>query len=294
MVITWEVKENIDIYEEVLSNMSQLFIELGVSDNPLKIYETFLYMYQNGYLSMGEYSDQFPSSYKNLEENGFIPMDITGSFLFTNYGLCRHTSDFLSHLYFGLGYDNSQIFTYHPDLRIQVNNIGPNFLTNKEAQEYIDTSLIDFPYFEKQERHIARTLGYISITIYYYPPDCIQNHTMNIVKGKNRVHIVDTRYHCVGERISKKRLRLSNCGLTHIDFVKTEVNFHTYYGTNYHHGLDLLEENTDIDKDILSSILYKDFCQKFLAKYEEFKRKNLKNYMTVTNNYQKLIKIVHL
>ena len=52
MLITPEVKENIDIYEEILFQLCKLFIELGVSNNPLKIYETFRYMYQNGYLSI--------------------------------------------------------------------------------------------------------------------------------------------------------------------------------------------------------------------------------------------------
>lgn len=291
MIVVPEVKENIDIYEEILSNLCQLFIELGVSDNPLKIYETFHYMYRNGYLSMGEYSDKIPSAYINLELNGFIPMDITGSFLFANYGVCRHTSDFLSHLYFGLGYDNSQIFSYHPDLRISVRNCGIEFLTNKAAQEYIDASLTDFDLFAKEERHLTRNFGDCSVTLDYYPPNLISNHTMNIVKDKDNrsVHIVDTRYHCIGESISKKRIRFNDCGLTHIDFVQTAVDFHTYYGTDYHHGLELVKQKTEIDKDVLSSILYRDFCKKFIERYREFKKQNQKNYMRVANNYQKLI-----
>ena len=297
MLITPEVKENIDIYEEILFQLCKLFIELGVSNNPLKIYETFRYMYQNGYLSIEEYSNQIPSMYKDLEGNGFIPMDATGTFLFTNYGVCRHTSDFLSHIYSGLGYDNSQLFTYHPDIRIRIKNCGTEFLTNKDAQEYIDFSLSDFNYFEREERHIARHLGDISIMVDYFPspPICghiLSNHTMNIVRNKDerRVHIVDTRYHSVGERISKKRVRLNNCGLTHVNYVQTNVRFHTYYGTDYRHGLELLKEKTEIDKDVLSSILYRDFCKKFIEKYKEFKRQNQKGYMQVTNNYQKLLK----
>lgn len=299
MLITPEVKENIDIYEEILFHLCKLFIELGVSDNPLKIYETFRYMYQKGYLSIEEYSDQIPSMYTNLELHGFIPMDATGTFLFTNYGVCRHTSDFLTHIYSGLGYDNSQLFTYHPDIRIRIKNCGTGFLTNKDAQEYIDISLTNFDCFEREEKHIARHLGDISVTVDYYPspPICghiLTNHTMNIVKNKkeNRVHIVDTRYHCVGERISKKKVRLNNCGLTHVDYVQTGVRFHTYYGTDYRHGLKLLKENTEIDRDVLSSILYRDFCQKFIAKYEEFKGQHQKYYIETANNYQKLIKRV--
>ncbi len=278
MLIAPEVKENIDIYEEILFQLCKLFIELGVSNNPLKIYETFRYMYQNGYLSIEEYSDQIPSTYKD-------------------YGVCRHTSDFLSHIYSNLGYDNSQLFTYHPDIRIRIKNCGTEFLTNKDAQEYIDFSLSDFNYFEREERHIARHLGDISIMVDYFPspPICghiLSNHTMNIVKNKDerRVHIVDTRYHSVGERISKKRIRLNNCGLTHVDYVQIGVRFHTYYGTDYRQGLELLKEKTEIDKDVLSSILYRDFCQKFIEKYKEFKRQNQKGYMQVTNNYQKLLK----
>lgn len=296
MIIVPEIKENIDIYEEILSNLCQLFIELGVSDNPLKIYETFHYMYRNGYLSMTKYSDQIPACYINLELNGYIPMDTTGTLLFANYGVCRHTSDFLSHLYTRLGYDNSQLFTYHPDVRISIRNCGVEFLTNKTAQEYIDIFLADFDLFQRQERHLVRNFGDISITLDYYPSDLIcghilNNHTMNIVKSnvQRRVHIVDTRYHSLGEQISKKRVRLNHCGLTHIDFIQTAVDFHTYYGTNYHHGLELVKEKTEIGKDVLSSILYQDFCKKFIERYVEFKRQNQKNYMRVANNYQKLL-----
>lgn len=95
-----KIREAIHIYENVIQNLCELFIKLGIHKNPIKIYETFIYMYTNGFLSSnGAYSDILPQNVINLELNGSIPMDITGIVLLYDYGVCRHTSDFLSHIY---------------------------------------------------------------------------------------------------------------------------------------------------------------------------------------------------
>ena len=46
-----EVKEIVKIYEDIVNELCDLFITMGVSNNPVAIYETFRYMYTNNYLS---------------------------------------------------------------------------------------------------------------------------------------------------------------------------------------------------------------------------------------------------
>lgn len=290
-----EVKDNIKIYEEVIDKLSQLFIKLGISKDPVKIYETFRYMYINGYLSSnGRYSDIIPLEMINLELDGFIKMDVTGMFLLYGYGVCRHTSDFLRHIYSTLGFDSSQLFTYHPSLQIIVENKSKKFLTNLEAQKYIDDALYGFDLFSKEEVHFTKNFENIVVHVNYLPEKGISlnNHTMNIVRDNDGlVHILDTRYHSVGERIDEDRIRLSYQGLIHIDFIqKKDLSFHTVYGTNYYKGLVLLDGNTDIDKDVLRSIVSGESCKEHISDYEEFLKMNLKSYNRVSDNIKRLAK----
>lgn len=90
-----EIRETVKIYD-----LCELFIKLDIHKDPIKIYETFLYMYTNGFLSSNRtYSDVLPQNVINLELNGYIPLNIIGIILLYGYGVCRHTSDFLLHIY---------------------------------------------------------------------------------------------------------------------------------------------------------------------------------------------------
>lgn len=288
------IRENVMLYEEIVDRLCRLFIKLGIENNPVKIYETFIYMYTNGYLSYNsKFLEDVPSRYINLELNGYIKADIVGMMVMCGFGVCRHTSDFLYHIYSRLGYQCSQLFTYHPLLHIEVDNKSDKFLTNYEAQQYVDDATKDFDLFSKEERHYDRIYGKIVVHVNYVPETNMRllNHTMNIVVDKDGiVHILDTRYHCVGEKIDKDILRMNYQGLMHKDFIQSDVFFHTYYGTDYTAGLELLNYNGNIDKDVLNSILYGNSCQKEDKAYEEFQKENMREYNRVADNIHRLIK----
>lgn len=288
-----EIKWNIEIYEEVIQNLCQFFKNTGISEEPIKIYETFRYMCLNGYLSTKKYSDNLPDSFIKLELGGYIPMDVTGSMIMANYGVCRHTTDFLSHIYHRLNYESSQLFLYNPDTRIIVNNNGRGFLTNYHAQKYIEDTMQGLDLFSKEKVHITKQYGDIVVTIDYYPTEIMPNHTINIVKKRkeNRVYILDTRYHCIGDIIDEKSIILNNLGLTHIAFVEQNPIFDTYYSTDYQEGLRLLNTfDTQTEKDILQSILYREACKDYEDEYKTFKLSNQKKFNLVDNNFQRLIK----
>lgn len=295
MHIAPEIIENSKIYEEVVNNLAELFIKLGIQNDPVKIYETFRYIYMNGFLSNNStYSDIIPNIYLNLEFKGYIPIDICGSILLSGYGVCRHTSDFLFHLYQNLRYDSSQLFTYHPSVNINVHNYGKKFLTNYDAQKLIDEVMKDFDLFSREELHFVRKYGDVVIHVDYIPEDnpSLINHTMNIVLDKKNdlVHILDTKNCFIGERIDTDIIRLEHLGFTHIDFVQRDVACDTYYGTNYFRGLGLLEYDTNIKMDVLSSILCSESCKENIEYYEEFQLKNQKKYNKIDDNIHKLNK----
>lgn len=288
-----EIRETVKIYENVIQNLCELFIKLDIHKDPIKIYETFIYMYTNGFLSNnGTYSDILPQNVINLELNGYIPIDIEGIILLYGYGVCRHTSDFLSHIYQTLGYEGSQLFTYHPSLNIHVDNYSKKFLLNSEAQKYIDEVTINLDLFSREEFHFTKTFGNIVVRVDYLPEQqFLLNHTMNIVLDKNGLlHILDTRYHCIGEKTNDNSIRLNYQGLTHTDFIQRDLFFHTYYGTNYFRGLGLLEHETNIGIDMLTSVLCGESCKENIIAYEEFQLKNQINYNRITDNINRLVK----
>ena len=293
--MTFKNYQNIKIYEEVIQNLCDLFTYLGIANDPIKIYETYRFMYTSGFLSLDKsYSDNVSEECIELERQGYIPMDITGMIVLNGYGICRHTTDFLYHIYQRLGYSSSQLFTYHPNIFTTATvQKSPEEFPRAECQKYIDKVMIDVNLLGKEEQHVQRNFGDIQIKIDYYPPENrdLSNHTVNIVIDKKKVaHILDTRSHCVGEAIDKKIIRLNDQGLVHTDFIQKRVTFNTYYNTNYYRGLQLLEYSTDIEKDISDSMVYRDLCQENLDCYERFYQQNKENYNRVAKNMNTLVK----
>lgn len=113
----------------------------------------------------------------------------------------------------------------------------------------------------------------------------LTNHTMNIVlENTKRAHILDTRYHCIGEKIDNRSIKLNYKGLTHTDFIQREFAFHTYYETNYFEGLNLLEFETHMGIDIITSALYGASCNEHIEYFKQFQLENQKNYNKVVDN----------
>lgn len=287
------IKESVHVYEEVVHKLCELFTKLKIDKDPVKVYETFLYMFRNGYLSSnGTYSAVLPEDIENLELNGFIPMDITGLILLYGCGCCRHTTDFLSHIFHSLRFEEAQLFTYHPGLSINVDCYTEKLIIYSEIQKYIDETIVDLDLFSKEEIHFTKDYGDIVVHVDYLPEKVSNlNHTMNIVLDNNeRAHILDTRYHCVGERINQDSIRLSYQGLNHIDFIQRDIRFHTYYGTNYNRGIGLLNYDTNIGMDMLTCSLGEKFCEDNIKEFEKFQQKNKKSYDKVTDNINMLVK----
>lgn len=270
-----------------------MFVELDIYEDPVKIYENFIYMYTNGFLSYsGTYSDDVLKEIVEIDAK-YIPIDVDGLLLLYGCGVCRHTTDFLSHIYQNLRYDSSQLFTYHPSLSIVVDNYSKKDLINSEIQKYIDEAVQELDLFSKEEFHFIKKFTDIVVRCDYLPEDKspLVNHTMNIVLDRKRVaHILDTRYHCVGERLDVNSIRLNYYGLTHTDFLQRGVFFNTYYGTNYFRGLGLFEYETNIGRDMLTSVLCGEKCMDNVKYYEEFRLRNQKNYNRVADNINRLVK----
>lgn len=294
MFVSTDISECVKIYEDVIQKLAELIYKLGINKDPVKIYETFVYMFRYGYLSYNGIScDVIPKRYINLER--YIEMDIMGLILLCGFGVCRHQTNFLYHLYQVLGYDSSQIFTYHPDLEIKVDINDNKFRTNSTIQEYIDQALIGLDLFSREEIHSTEYFGSIEISVDYQPqkPPYLANHTINVVIDKNDIlHILDTARHCIGEQIDKDTLRLNNKGLTHLEFIHRDVSFDSYYSTNYYRGLGLLEHETNIGYDMLTSTLYEEECKEYIKLYEKFQADNKKNYTKVVDTVYKLMQVL--
>lgn len=291
--ISPEIRLSVEIYEEVIQNLCEFYRNIGINESPIKIYETFRYMYLNSYLSSGKYSDNIPGLFRKLEFLGYVPIDVSGIVLLANYGICRHTTGFLAHVYSGLSYESSQLFVYEPHLNFLVNNHGTEFLTNYHAQKYIDAALQGFDLFSEEEAHFVKIYDDIEVKIDYFPSKDKPNHTINIVKNKNesRSYILDVLSHRIGDIIDEKNIVLHDLGLTYAVFVDLNPKFNTYYNTDYENGLWLLNTfDTQTAKDVLDSALFRDECPKFEREYKEFKLNNQRKFDVVADNLQQLIR----
>lgn len=141
-------------------------------------------MYLNNFLSCGSFSDDISIDFINLERRDYLPMDIVGCMILANYGVCRHTSDLLSHIYDYFHYDNAILIIYQSNLDIEVINNGNQFLTNRHIQEYVEQALDGFDLFSQEQIHDSKEYGEIEVKINFLPSADKKNHAVNIVKSK--------------------------------------------------------------------------------------------------------------
>lgn len=286
-----ELKENIQIYEDVIKDLCQFYEHIEISDNIVKLYEYFRYMYTKGYLSSDEYQEKYPESFVNIESKIYVPMDVCGFFVMAGAGVCRHTTDFLEHIYDGLHYISSRLFLYNPDTKIDIINRTGEFLTNYHAQKLIDELIKEIDLYGDERQNVSRDFAGVEIVIEYFPSKIKPNHVVNVVKSKDKeiVHILDTRLHSVGEIIDERKIILNNLGFTSVADVDQHpfTKFSRYYDTDYDIGPMLINNfDTNVKQDINSSILYRDSAPKFEEEYKRFKARNQERFDIVANNIQ--------
>lgn len=284
-----KIIENIQIYEDVISDLCKLYENMGISENIVKVFEYFRYMYMNGYLSSKDFQDGITDSFINLEN--YIPMDVCGLLVMAGVGVCRHTTDFLDHIYNNLKYISSRLFVYYPDTRVTIENREQDFLTNYHAQKLIDEVLKEIDLFGQEKQVVSRDFDGVLVKIEYLPSKTVPNHVVNIVEDSKakRSYILDTRYHAVGEIVDEKKIILNNLGLKSSAYPEQHPNslYHTYYNTDYEQGIWILNGyDTIVDQDVMCSILYRDSAAKFESEYKNFKKRNQDRFNTVANNLE--------
>ena len=289
-----EVKEIVKIYNDIVNELCDLFMTLGIQNNPVATYETFRYMYTNNYLSSSKYKSIVPDYIQTIEQKAIIPLDICGCILPVGYGICRHTTDFLRYIYTYLGYDNSQLFVYSPKLYIDILHEGIS-LTKEEAQKYIDEAIACIDLCSKQSIYFEKQFGPIRVVIDYTSytkksPNLPANHTMNIVmdREKNLVHILDTHTHGVGEIEDGKKVITNRDGLKNIAILMSKKDHIRYYDTDYSRGIVLSKYDTDIEQDIKDSILYCSLCSERQDSYHTFWDRNHEKYATINRHLKRI------
>lgn len=288
-----EMKTIVKIYEDVVCELCQFYTKMEIDDDPMKVFEVFWYMCVNSYLSSGQFFNGIPESIINLEKKNIIFMDIEGSVILADYGVCRNTTDFLSHIYAGLGYDSSQLFLYSPNMETRY-YLKSTSVTIEELRRCVDDAKSNVDPYSKESIHLVREYDKVKVVVNYRPTEDPPNHTVNIVKSKRekRIYIVDMQHHRVGSVIDETMLLSSDLIFNYTDYVISRVNYDTYYDkTDYDWGFFLLNEyDTRFKQDLLASSLYRDDAPKLASEYRAFKLKNKEKYDTIKNEYQKLIK----
>ncbi len=282
--------ENNKIYKEIINNIADLFKKIGIDNDPVKIYETFIYMYRNGYLSVKKnFDDETKKSFNELESEDLIAINKVGILIFLGAAVCRHKANFLNLIYQNLGYDSSQIYTYHPRLNIQY-NFKNKLLTGYELQPYIEDASKEIDLFGDEDKNIVKKYGDLILYLEYKPLKKNNfariNHTMNIVLDKNNtVHILDSSFHAIGEKVDNDVIQFDSFGFIHKDFIKKEVN-----DINTKNSLELLKYKANKISDIINSVTYSEICKDYTSEYEDFYQGNKKNYEKISKNVLRLVR----
>lgn len=93
---TEEYKQIESNYKFIIKNTCQLYQRLGISDSPIKIFATYVYMYRSGYFS---YNNNFEYSIDMKDFAGLTGVDVI-----RGTGVCRSISSMLTDIYRELGY----------------------------------------------------------------------------------------------------------------------------------------------------------------------------------------------
>ena len=313
--LTDEVKRNIEIYESVIFDISNLFVSLGINRQPVKVFETLYYMITNNYLSKSIKKD-CPPSFNKLENLNYVPLDIIGSFILAGYGVCRHKADLINRVCSSLGYKSSQLFVYSPNVNCSVDLIKG--VPNSRIQKYLDDALKDLDYFSDSDISYEKKYQDAVVNVSFRSPKWLLNHTINIVSelDNNTIHIFDSLHHMIG--ISKKSVRLYMAYLdipgikrvyftanpnikSHIfDFKKESIcsipeclsRNDTYYDTNYVLGFNLYGKfkSKNLNSYLSEYLSYIEKIKEFIPEFENFKYDHEEQYRQVLSNYRKLFR----
>ncbi|MDE6141326.1 MAG: hypothetical protein K2G03_01855, partial [Bacilli bacterium] len=185
---------------------------------------------------------------------------------------------------------SSRLFLYNPDTKIDIFNRTREYLTNYHAQKLIDELIKEIDLYGEERQKVSRDFAGVDVVIEYFPSKIKPNHVVNVVKGKEeRVYILDTRLHSVGEIIDENKIILNNLGLTSVADVEQHPfsKYGRYYDTDYDIGPMLINNfDTNVKQDVNSSILYRDSAPKLEEEYKRFKASNQERFDTVANNIQ--------
>ena len=155
----------------------------------------------------------------------------------------------------------------------------------------IDELIKEIDIYGTEKQKVVKDFDGILVTMEYFPSKVIPNHAINVVKSKteDRVYILDTRLHSVGDIIDEKQIILNHLGFTNVADVEQHplFKYNSYFGTDYDIGLMLINNyDTNVKQDVMSLIMYRDVAPKLEEEYKEFKRRNQDRFDTVANNLQ--------
>ena len=296
------LKEIANLYDDVINNVCELYTKIGINNDLLKIFETYIYMRENGYLSNNlSISPIIPKEFEKAEEN-YIPIDLCGCYILQGYNLCRHSTDFLCHIYHNLGFDSNELFVYHPNLTFVINNYRKNELNSEEIQHFVNASIKDFNYFSRSEHHFTKCFDGIEIKVNYEPPragvSSFANHSLNIVRDTktNKSYILDSFYNRIGNRVFYSN-ELHMHDLIKIYFLEFALkdccdifSLTSYYHINYFDGYNMLLNNEFNGKNEIDRlIMLKEEVKEYDRLFKRFWKSNKKTYSKASAKMKKLI-----
>lgn len=288
------------MYNEIIFNMAYFLDRLGISSDVVGINVIVKYMIQHGYLTNNQVLNQSDHLPTDDIENIFFRFDNAG--LLVPYGLsiCRHIANFLYSLYTFLGYGNSEIFIYRPNISVNYSVKDGETVSFLDVQNELDKLLEPYDLTSDYDFETMLTRGNITFLISYKGCDELTstfgNHVVNIVIDRNGMaHLFDSINNFAGVKSEVS----GTINMYQGSDIYLKWFIRDYYNQSFQDSREKFRNaNFLLDsfpfasyKTDLSIIRkYEEFCLKLGTEFQQFKTQNSEYYDKISGGVQKLVR----
>ncbi len=290
-------------YNEIINNMAYFLNRLEVSLDVIGINVIVKYMINQGYLTNNpvlNHSDKLPT---DLVENNLFRFDNAGLLVPYGCSICRHIANFLFSLYSFLGYGNSELFIYRPDLSVIYSTKEGENVSFSDVQNELNKLLEPYDLTSDCDFETMLTRGNITFLISYKGCDELTstfgNHVINIVIDRNsNAHLFDSINGFVGDKSELS----GTINMYQGSDIYLKWFIRDYYNQSFQDSREKFKNANFLlgsfpiasyKTDLSIMMEYEKDCGKLGREFLQFKKQNSDYYDEISGGVKKLVRILN-
>jgi len=290
-------------YNEIINNMAYFLNRLEVSLDVIGINVIVKYMINQGYLTNNpvlNHSDKLPT---DLVENNLFRFDNAGLLVPYGCSICRHIANFLFSLYSFLGYGNSELFIYRPDLSVIYSTKEGENVSFSDVQNELNKLLEPYDLTSDCDFETMLTRGNITFLISYKGCDELAstfgNHVINIVIDRNgNAHLFDSINGFVGDKSELS----GTINMYQGSDIYLKWFIRDYYNQSFQDSREKFKNANFLlgsfpiasyKTDLSIMMEYEKDCGQLGREFLQFKKQNSDYYDEISGGVKKLVRILN-